>query len=77
MYLNGEGNHAAHAVGEAGHGLAHPLCVADHHQLCPLKPVLVAQQGVPEAHAACNAFIHLMYSFVLECSRTVISSAAA
>ena len=52
--LNGEGNHAPHAIGEAGHGLAHPLGVADDHQLGALQPVLIAQQGILEPHTACN-----------------------
>lgn len=52
--LDGEGDHAPHAVGEAGHGLPHPLGVADHHQLGPLQPVLVPQQRIPEPHTPCT-----------------------
>lgn len=58
--LNGEGNHAPHAVGKAGHGLAHPLGVADDHQLGALQPVLVPQQRVLEANTACNITLVLV-----------------
>ena len=69
MDLNGEGNHAPHAVGEAGHGLAHPLGVADDHQLGALQPVLVAQQGILEPHATCNTAPLLTPAALLNASR--------
>ncbi len=43
-HLDGEADHAAHAVGEAGHLLPHPQRVGDDHQADALKPALVAAQ---------------------------------
>mmetsp|Transcript_19047 Transcript_19047/g.53322 ORF Transcript_19047/g.53322 Transcript_19047/m.53322 type:complete len:239 (-) Transcript_19047:217-933(-) len=48
--LNCDGQHAAHAVCEAGHVLSNPVGVADNDDLCTLKPGEIGHQCLPEAH---------------------------
>ncbi len=55
-YLNRQGNHAAHAIGQAWSLLADPQCIADHDELGAFKPVQVAFHSFLKAIAAILLF---------------------